>query len=297
MQKFTIKDIENLTGIKAHTLRIWEQRYSFFTAQRKESQHRFYDNDDLKKLLRISFLYHNGWKISRIAEMTTEEVIDKVRSAEPSKSSHAAFVPQLIEAALDFDEHSFISLLDTISDKIGFEDCITKVCYPYLQKVGLLWSTNNIIPAQEHFTSYIIQNRIISETDMLTRNRKMEPGIVLFCPQGEHHELPLLFINYLLKKANRGTIFMGSNVPLQVIAPIARLPQIQYLYLHIITNFTGFFIDDYLEKVCRAFPDKKIVASGSVITQSQRDFTNLQKLTSDEAIYAFIHGDQVLGRT
>jgi DNA-binding transcriptional MerR regulator len=288
MQRFTIKDIENLTGIKAHTLRIWEQRYDFFTAQRKESLHRFYENEDLKKLLRIAFLYHNGWKISKIAQMTTEEVIKAINTSESGNTSHAAFVTQLIESAVDFDEYSFIGLLDVISGKLGFEDCITKVCYPYLQKVGLLWFTNNIIPAQEHFTSYIIQNRIIRETEMLTRNKRLEPEIVLFCPRGEFHELPLLFINYLLRKNGWGTIFMGSNVSLQALEPLGELPQVRSFYLHLITNFTGFFVDDYLEKLCRTFPEKKIYASGAVMAQSQRAFTNLVKLMSDEAIYGFI---------
>jgi DNA-binding transcriptional MerR regulator len=292
MQKFTIRDIENLTGIKAHTLRVWEQRYGFFQAQRKESMHRFYDNEDLKKLLRVAFLYHTGWKISKIADLGEGAVLEEVRkAASAGNSQQASYVIQLIEAALDFDEYTFTSLLDTITVQIGFEDCITQVCYPYLQKIGLLWSTNNIIPAQEHFTSYIIQNRIIRETDTITRKEKQSPELVLFCPRGEHHELPLLFINYLLKKNHRGTIFLGPNVELPVLEQVASLPGIRYIYFHLITNLTGFFLDDYLEQVCRLFPDKRIIASGVSTWHSQRTFANLTILRSDKEIYEFIRGD------
>jgi DNA-binding transcriptional MerR regulator len=292
MQKFTIRDIENLTGIKAHTLRVWEQRYGFFQAQRKESMHRFYDNEDLKKLLRVAFLYHTGWKISKIATLGEEAVTEEVRKAASAKDSQqASYVIQLIEAALDFDEYTFSSLLDTVTSQTGFEDCITQVCYPYLQKIGLLWSTNNIIPAQEHFTSYLIQNRIIRETETITRKEKQPPELVLFCPRGEHHELPLLYINYLLKKNNRGTIFLGPNVELSVLEQVATLPSIRYIYFHLITNLTGFFLDDYLEQVCRLFPGKRIIASGISTVHSQRSFANLTILRSDKEIHEFIRDD------
>lgn len=292
MQKFTIRDIENLTGIKAHTLRVWEQRYGFFQAQRKESMHRFYDNEDLKKLLRVAFLYHTGWKISKIADLGEGAVLEEVRKAAlAGNSQQASYVIQLIEAALDFDEYTFSSLLDSITAQIGFEDCITQVCYPYLQKIGLLWSTNNIIPAQEHFTSYLIQNRIIKETETITRKEKQLPQLVLFGPRGEHHELPLLFINYLLKKNHRGTVFLGPNVELPVLEQVASLPGIRYIYFHLITNLTGFFLDDYLEQVCRLFPDKRIIASGVSTAQSQRTFANLTILRSDKEIYEFVRED------
>src|SRR5215204_1774106 len=158
MQSFTIKDIENLTGIKAHTLRIWEQRYRFFTPKRKESLHRIYDNEDLKQLLRISFLYNSGWKISKIANLSSDEVQDLVKNAEVGKENYRVFVNHLIEAALDFNEYAFIEQLNRIIETTGFEKSITEICYPFLLKIGHLWSTNNVIPAQEHFSSYIIQN-------------------------------------------------------------------------------------------------------------------------------------------
>lgn len=287
MQKFTIRDIENMCGIKAHTLRIWEQRYQLATPKRKESLHRFYDNEDLKAWLRISFLYHNGWKISKIAALSAQKILEQVRNEKTVSDNYSAFVTLLLEAAIDFDEKQFNNVIDELIEKIGFEKCITKVCYPFLQKTGLLWMTHNVIPAQEHFSSYLIQHKIISETDKLSLNSSGDT-IILFTPDGEHHELPLLFINYLLKKNGWKPIYFGSNVKWQNLKEVVDKQEIKTLFLHLITNFTRFEIDDYLESLSKAFPKKKIAASGAAIQSAQRNFLNVQLLKTDEAVYHFI---------
>lgn len=288
MQRFTIRDIEHMSGIKAHTLRIWEQRYNLFTPKRKESKHRYYDNDDLKVLLQIAFLYHSGWKISRIAQLTPEEIIEAVTRTEINSQNYKITVLQLLEAALDFNEKAFVQIMNDLIESVGLEKCITEVCYPFLQRVGLLWMTSNIIPAQEHFSSYLIQHKIIAETDKLPEALASQNGIILFTPDGEHHELPLLFINYLLKKNNWRTIYLGSNVKLDDLKKFERDKSIGHLFLHVITNFSGWEIDDYLEELCTSLPELKVVASGAGIQQSQRSFLNLIPLKSDDAIYRFI---------
>ena len=205
MQNFSIRQIELLTGIKSHTLRIWELRYDFFKAPRKESNLRFYTNDDLKKLLCISFLYHNGWKISKIASLSEKEIIAEVEKIPVGINNYPTAIQQLLKAAVDFDEAEFVGVLNDLQPKIGFEKLVTEVCYPYLYRVGMLWDTSKIIPAQEHFSSYIIQNRVISETEKLSLTQNGDPEIVLFCPENEFHELPLLFINYQLRKMAGGS--------------------------------------------------------------------------------------------
>lgn len=288
MERFTIRDIEHMTGIKAHTLRIWEQRYNLFTPKRKESKHRYYDNDDLKALLQIAFLYHNGWKISRIAQLTPKAILEAVTASEINTQNYKITVIKLLDAAINFDETTFVGLLNDLIEKVGLEACITQVCYPFLQRVGLLWMTNNIIPAQEHFSSYLIQHKIIAETDKLPDTPIDTEAIVLFTPDGEYHELPLLFINYLLRKNNWRTMYLGSDVTLQELQKFEADQNIRYLFLHVITNFSGWEIDDYLEKLCTTFPEKKIVASGSGVQQGQRSFLNLLPLKTDDAIYRFI---------
>lgn len=287
MQYFTIKDIENLSGIKAHTWRIWEQRYNLFIPKRKESLRRIYDIDDLKKLLQIAFLYHNGWKISNIAELSAGEIVEQVRKTEISNQTYENFILQLIVAAVDFNEADFVQLLDDLTGKIGFEKCIKEVCYPYLQRVGLLWVTRSIIPAQEQFSSYIIQNKIIAETEKISVPSN-GAQVVLFSPHGEFHELPLLFLNYLLKKNGWSVIYLGSNVTREVLKAFTVNKKVGYLFFHLVTNFTGWDADTYFEELCRSFHDKTIIAAGTVVHQMQRSFTNMKLLKSDKEIYTFI---------
>jgi MerR family transcriptional regulator, light-induced transcriptional regulator len=288
MERFAIRDIEHMTGIKAHKLRIWEQQYNLFTPKRKENKHRYYDNDDLKRILQIAFLYHSGWKISRIARLTHDEIVEVIVRTEINSINYKVTVIKLLEAAVDLNERAFVQILNELIDKVGLETCITQVCYPFLQRVGHLWKTNKIIPAQEHFSSYLIQHKIIAETDKLPEVAVNVPGVLLFTPDGEFHELPLLFINYLLKKCNWRTIYLGSKVKLQDLKKFEADKNISYLFLHVNTNLSGWEIDNYLENLCAAFPEIKIVAAGSGIQQIQRSFLNLLPLKSDEAIYCFI---------
>jgi DNA-binding transcriptional MerR regulator len=293
MQFFTIRDIENLSGIKAHTLRIWEQRYTLFVPKRKQSQHRIYDNEDLKQLLKIAYLYHNGWKISKIASLSQAQIAEEIQNAEPNTTDYKGSILKLIEAAMDFDEIKFLNIIDGITKKIGFDNCITQVCYPYLQRIGLLWMTNNVIPAQEHFSSYIIQNRVIAETEKLSLPEK-EPNLILFAPRGEYHELPLLFINYLLRKNGWGVIYLGANITKEVLKQFTGNTKIKYLFLHLITNFTGWDADGYFEDLQKNFPDKTIIATGTAIHQLQRNFVNVTLLKNDKAIYEFIRNKSML---
>jgi DNA-binding transcriptional MerR regulator len=290
MQKFTIKDIENMCDIKAHTLRIWEQRYQFFTPKRTEGKQRYYENEDLKRLLRIAFLYHHDWKISKIATLNDEQIINAVRDLEKVSDDYQHFILTLIEAAIDFDEKIFNQVLDELIRKFGVEITIAKICYPFLKRIGVLWMTNNIIPAQEHFASYLIQHKIIAETDKLPSNSGSRPLILLFTPDGEFHEMPLLFMHYLLKKYGWQTIYLGPNIKLQHLKEVAKQDDIRYIFTHIITNFTRFEIDDYFELLCTSFPSKTIVASGASTQNATRSLVNLRLLKSDEAIYSFING-------
>jgi DNA-binding transcriptional MerR regulator len=294
MQSFSIRNIELLTGIKSHTLRIWEQRYNFFKAERKESKQRIYTNEDLKKLLCISFLYHNGWKVSKIAALSEGEIEAEVRGTAPDSSNYKTFLQQLLEAAIDFNEAAFVGVLNQLIHTIGFENTILQVCYPYLQRVGLLWDTNNVIPAQEHFATYLIQARLISETEKFSAFQNASPEIVLFCPENEHHELPLLFLNYLLRKHHWNVLYLGKNIKLADLQETAVLTGIKALYLHLITNFTGLHIDDYLETLRKAFPGKIILASGKGIEQSQRTFVGVHLLRRDEEIFEMIENQNNL---
>ncbi|MFN3446796.1 MAG: DNA/RNA non-specific endonuclease, partial [Bacteroidia bacterium] len=180
----TIDSLENLTGIKAHTLRVWEQRYGIVVAQRKESNHRFYDNEDLKKVLRIAYLYHQGYKISKIALLDANQIKTLAINNEKGNAVDI-LVNTLLEASIDFDETQFETSLDFAFKQFGFEKTILQVIYPYLEKIGIFWMIDNIIPAQEHFSSNIIRHKIIAATEKIAKPLSTsKKQVVLFTPLG-----------------------------------------------------------------------------------------------------------------
>src|SRR3982751_3024072 len=185
MNNFSIKDIERLSGIKAHTLRIWEQRHGLLLCKRKESQHRYYDNEDLKQVLRIAHLYHNGYKVSKIAKLSPED-IKKLANVGSSENSYGILINQLVEASIDYDQPRFVSIIDTTMLQLGFEKSIVHVFYPFFEKIGLLWMTEHVLPAQEHFSSYLIQNKIIASIDAIEQPVKGNSRVIIFSPSGEH---------------------------------------------------------------------------------------------------------------
>jgi MerR family transcriptional regulator, light-induced transcriptional regulator len=292
MERFTIRDIENLCQIKAHTLRIWEQRYSFFTARRKESLHRYYNNEDLQVLLQVAFLYHGGMKISHIAALGEKERLGAIANIQERGGITEQEVLALTQAAATFDERVFRTQLNRVVEQKGLEKAVLEVCFPFLQRIGHLWLTNHVIPAQEHFSSYLIQHKIISETESLPPRDTVYPEIVLLTPRGEHHELPLLFINYLLRKNGWVVTYLGPNINMREL-PHAVTERTGYFYIHLLTNLTGSTADDYFESICTTFPDKTFIASGSAIQGVQRQFRNLVPLRTDESILNFVRNGLV----
>jgi len=259
MENFTIRDIEHLTGIKAHTLRIWEQRYSFFQPKRKESQHRYYDNEDLRQLLKITLLYRQGWKLSRIASLDTEALNNAVESSH--SPAHEAFVIRLLEAAISFDERLFRPVLTEIFRQFSFEEGVSLVCYPFLQRIGLLWTSGKVIPAQEHFSSHLIQSVIIAATDRLPLAR-LQPKCILFCPDKEYHEIPLLFAAYLFRKRGWSYIYLGQDVSEEMLEAVISLHSPQFLYFNLLTNLTGREPGEFIERLVAQYPRVRLLASG-----------------------------------
>lgn len=265
MHYFTIRDIENLSGIKAHTWRIWEHRYNLCLPQRKESKHRFYDNDNLKQILRISYLYHSGVKISKIASLNDQQIIDALQH-EPEQTSDAYYIKELMEASIDFDNERFELNCKKIFDSADFETAVTRIIYPYLEKIGMLWLTDHIIPAQEHFSSNMIRQKFAVAIDALPTVKSDGNSLtVLFTPDKEHHELPLLFMQYLMKKAGKRVFYFGSNVSISKLKSFAADHYFTHLHFHLVTNLTNKDAQQYLQNVAKEFRDKQIIMSGAEV--------------------------------
>ena len=216
MGHYHIKDFEAISGIKAHTIRIWEQRYGLLKPTRSETNIRQYGDDELTLLLNISMLNRNGFKISRVAKMSRAEIEQKVRSITTTNLEHANQVDALTITMLELDENEFDRVLNVNIAQLGFEEAMELVVFPFLRNLGILWQTGTINPAQEHFISNLIRQKLIVAIDRMNvaKNEAISKSL-LFLPEGEMHELGLLYLNYLLHKNHHQVMYLGQNVPLR----------------------------------------------------------------------------------
>ena len=289
MDFFSIGDIENLTNIKAHTIRMWEQRYGICSCKRKHSQHRYYDGDDLKLILRIAWLYHSGQKISHIACLSSDEIRRRALGTGTQPATYEMYVNRLMESSIDFDTHAFEENLQETISKFGFETAILKVIFPFLEKLGLFWLTGHVIPAQEHFASALITQKICLAIDQLPKhkNAKTNRRILLFQPSGEYHEIPLLFMAYQLKKNEIDYVYMGSSVRIETLGSFCAEVPVTELYFHLITNLTRNDIDTYLHQLVEAIPDKQIFCSGFSCNASVQVPANVRILKTNEELMEY----------
>lgn len=291
MNAFTIRDIENLCGIKAHTIRIWEQRYQLLCPKRKMSNHRIYDNNDLKCLLRIAFLYHHGHKISALARLNEKEICKLTLTLTREGASEEIFVNQLTEASIDFDQELFENILHNVILHMGLEKTITRVAYPFLEKIGLLWLTGNVVPAQEHFASTLITRKIhVAINGLNAPSPSNDPGqkiVLLFTPKGEFHEIPLLYMQYLMKKSGIFTVYLGKDIGLEELEYYCRQKPVTHLYFHLVTHLLRYEPNDYIRRLTGLFPDKHIVISGWLGHSLRHISAGVRVLNSLEEMQAF----------
>jgi DNA-binding transcriptional MerR regulator len=277
---FTIKDIENLCDIKAHTLRMWELRYNMFKAKRKESKHRIYDNEDLKELLKISFLYHHGYKISKIASLSAPEIEQLIQEYYKLGDTDEVFILRLMEAGVDFNKEKFEKIISLLVLRLGIDKCIKDVFFPFLQRVGMMWMTNHVIPAQEHFVSHIIRKKIILAIDGLDTTYHLDNNILIFAPTGEFHEIPLLVTDYFFKKYNNHTTYLGVNVSPDCIRSYLLHRPVSFFYSHITTPLDNCYVEEYFRKLAKNYPDKPIYISGPAVKCIINKSENLKILHS-----------------
>jgi DNA-binding transcriptional MerR regulator len=280
MGKYSIKELEQLSGIKAHTIRIWEKRHRLIEPSRTPTNIRFYSDDDLKKIINVSVLNNSGIKISRIADMTTDQINKKVLEISEIKDDATLNTDQLILAMVDMEEELFEKILNNYILRYGFEKTVVEIIYPFLQKIGILWQTRNITPAHEHFISNLIRQKIIVAIDGLPIPPKTARKILLFLPEGEMHELGLLFYHYLTRKDGFRTYYLGQNLPHEDLVKIVAVHKPELLITSI-TSPTALSIDSYFKKLQEDFPNQTILVSGyQVVRYAGLKVGNVQAFTS-----------------
>jgi len=286
MHHFSIRDIENLSGIKAHTLRMWEQRYDLCLCKRKESRHRYYDNEDLKYILRIARLYRHGYRISHIAAFSPEE-INQLAAQTFGTDEYEVLVNQLMEAGLSYNQVQFETALRSSVQSMGLEKSVERVIYPFFDKIGVLWLTNHVIPAQEHFCSFLIQKLIITAIDGLPRATNSKTLFLLFTPAKEMHDLPLLFTQYLLKRQGIKSVMLGRDCTTDLVQySCAHLP-VTHLYFHLITNFAPCRAEKYIGDLSAQFPGLQVVASGRALKDVEHPPANVHIIRSLQEMINF----------
>ena len=212
---FSIKNLENLSGIKAHTLRIWEKRYNLLEPERTDTNIRRYSLDSLRKLLNITLLYNHGFKISKIASLETTEIPKLVRSIALKANSEQVSINAFKLAMINFDYELFDTNYEEILQHHNFEYLFMNIFMPLMKEVGILWQTGAISPSHEHFITNLVKQKIHLQTEYLQKNKfeqKNHPIFVLFLPENEIHELGILYLNYLILSKGYRTIFLGQSL-------------------------------------------------------------------------------------
>ncbi len=290
MGKFSIKDLEQLTGIKAHTLRIWEQRYNFIKPQRTETNIRHYCDEDLKLILNISLLKDRGYKISKLADMSPVDLMAEVAQVTEKVLEFPDQISALTLAMIDIDEDRFERIMSNNILRHGFEKTMVNIIYPFLNRVGILWQTGSINPAQEHFITNLIRQKIIVAIDGFTGKRKDDARkFLLFLPEGELHEISLLFAWYLAKSAGHKVVYLGQSLPFVDLQEVYKTHEPEFIFT-ILTYVPEESTQAYMDKLSGTFPNCNILITGYQVVgnefrsnanvrilQNFNDFINLLK--------------------
>ena len=272
MSHYSIKEIEQLSGIKAHTLRIWEQRYNFIKPKRTDSNIRYYDDADLRFVLNVSLLKDHGHKISRICSMAEHDIQNEVNLLMEKKLGFPEQIQSLTLAMLELDEERFEKTLSKNILQIGFERTMMNLIYPFFQRIGILWQTGAITPAQEHFISYLVRQKIIVAIDGQIVNSDSYNGkYLLYLPENELHEMSLLFSAYIIKSRNNKVIYIGQNVPHEDLVQIYLDHNPDFLLTVMTTNPPSKDAQPYVYKLSESFTNSKILISGHQVVGQDLD--------------------------
>ena len=264
MHSFTIKDLENLSGIKAHTIRIWEQRYQFLKPSRSDTNIWHYSNEELKKLLNIALLNKYGFKISHIDKMGEIEVKEKILTLTNTQAQQERILNELIQSMIDLDVDKLEDILDNHISVRGIERTITQIIFPFMERIGVLWLTNHINPAQEHLVTNIIRQKLLVGIEGVVTSLKINKTVLLFLPEGEFHELGMLFMYYLLKSRGVSVIYLGANVPINDVEYVVKIKKPAYVYTHLTSIGQKFNFDKFIASILKKLINTQVIISGQL---------------------------------
>ncbi|MEJ2004113.1 MAG: MerR family transcriptional regulator [Cyclobacteriaceae bacterium] len=263
MGQYSIKELETLSGIKAHTIRIWEKRYNLLDPSRTETNIRLYSDHDLKKLLNLSLLYRHGEKISKLSKLSLDQLNERIRNLNEELDDIESHLEQLTICMIEMDEAKFEKHLSRFILQHGFEKTIIDIVFPFLKRVGILWMSDNINPIQEHFISHLIRQKILVAIDGLPIIKdKGVPKVMLFLPEHELHEISLLFFHYLIRKMGFDTFYLGQHVPIGSLVEAANIYKPDYLISNFSYSPSYDDLDGFIANLAEKFPNCQLFLTG-----------------------------------
>lgn len=265
MIRYSIKDLEKITGIKAHTIRIWEKRYGIVEPARTSTNIRFYSDEDLRHLMNVAILNKYGYKISNIQSMSPAEINQSVVDLTNQDLDNDHQVDNLVMAMMEMDEQRFDKIISSSIIKQGFDYTFENLLYKFLEKTGILWQIGVVNPAQEHFITQLIRQKIIIAIDGQQEYRKDFKTFVLFLPENEFHEIALLYIHFLIRKEGHKVIYLGQNVPLLNLKDVMEIHYVDYLLTSIASNLPVEMVSETINELAQLYGDKRILIGGKCI--------------------------------
>jgi DNA-binding transcriptional MerR regulator len=279
---YSIKDLERISGVKAHTIRIWEKRYGIVEPQRTESNIRFYCDTEVKKLMNIAILLNHGYKISRLAFLDHEELSRKVIEVAMVSNGHDSQVENLVVAMIEMDEAKFEKLLNQSIIKEGFENTVFKVLYPLFEKIGVLWQAGSINPAHEHFISNLVKQKVYVAIDSIpVASGPDVKKFLLFLPEWDLHDLGLLVYNYILKSRGFKVIFLGPNVPEEDIYSVSDFLKPEYFLSSFSNPVEKGKVESYIGRIAQKFPGNTLFITGHQVMNLSASFTPNVRIVSN----------------
>lgn len=285
--KYSIKDLEKFTGIKAHTIRIWEQRYQLLTPKRTETNIRYYDESQLKYLLNVTLLVENGFRISQICKMPDDEfnsnlkeVVERGLDTKEDNQLNGA-INELVLAMLELDEHRFEKILSGSLLQRNFEDTIIKIIYPFLKRIGVMWRVGEVSTAQEHFIYQLIRQKVIVAIDSLIARKTKGEKYLLFLPKSEFSDLLILLFTYILKNRGRQCIYLGADIPFNDLKQVTEITNPDVLLTFVKAPASKIDTQAYIYELSEKFQNKNILISGNPYFMEELEFPNNVLLISD----------------
>lgn len=265
MEHYSIRDLDKLSGIKAHTIRVWERRYGIVKPKRTGTNRRRYADADLRRIINISILRRNGFKISEIAGFTESEIEGKVSFLSKEVFNSDTQIDSLVMAMVELNENVINDLLNRSLMNKGLEETMTSLVFPFLRRIGLMWQTGSADIGLEHFVSNIFRKKLISSIDNLSPVLKPKSKkVILFLPEQEMHELGLLFYHYLVKKEGHESLYLGQSTPISSVVSENEQWKADILITGLMSGYPDLNADDYIKELAASFRGKKILVAGDL---------------------------------